>query len=76
MSDGSFALSSSLSACPTVRKGAKGNITRWIQEVLGIDADGDFGEITEEAVKTFQRTRGLLIDGVVGKETWRALLNI
>ena len=65
-----------LSACPTVRKGAKGNITRWIQEELNIDADGDFGSLTEEAVKTFQRTRGLLIDGVVGKETWRALLNI
>lgn len=65
-----------LSACPVVRKGAKGNITRWIQEELNIDADGDFGPITEEAVKTFQRTRGLLIDGVVGKETWRALLNL
>ena len=59
-----------------VRRGAKGNITRWIQEQLNIDADGDFGDLTEEAVKTFQRTRGLLIDGVVGKETWRALLNI
>ena len=65
-----------LSACPTVRKGAKGNITRWIQEQLNIDADGDFGSLTEEAVKTFQRTRGLLIDGVVGKETWIALLNL
>lgn len=65
-----------LSACPTVRKGAKGNITRWVQEQLNIDADGDFGPITEEAVKTFQRTRGLFVDGVVGKETWIALLNL
>ena len=65
-----------LSACPTVRKGAKGNITRWIQEELNIEADGDFGEMTEEAVKAFQRTRGLLIDGIVGNETWRALLSL
>ena len=65
-----------LSACPVVRKGAKGNITRWIQEEFNIDADGIFGDLTEEAVKNFQRTRGLLVDGVVGKETWRALLNL
>lgn len=65
-----------LSACPTVRKGARGNITRWIQEQLNIDADGDFGDLTEEVVKIFQRTKGLLVDGIVGKETWRALLNL
>ncbi len=65
-----------LSACPVVKKGARGNITAWIQETLGIVSDGIFGDNTEEAVEKFQRTRGLLVDGIVGKNTWRALLNL
>jgi peptidoglycan hydrolase-like protein with peptidoglycan-binding domain len=37
------------------------------------DIDGDFGDITEEAVTRYQETRGLEVDGVVGQETWQAL---
>ena len=33
----------------------------------------DFDEITEHAVRTFQQSRGLSVDGAVGAETWRAL---
>ncbi|WP_090010030.1 GH25 family lysozyme [Clostridium sp. DSM 8431] len=40
-----------LSACPVVKKGARGNITKWIQEQLGIVSDGIFGDNTEEVVK-------------------------
>ena len=53
---------------------------RYLQELLrfhNIDAgkiDGDFGPITEGAVKTFQSSRGLKSDGVVGKDTWEALI--
>ena len=65
-----------LSACPIVKKCARGNITKWIQEELGIISDGIFGDDTEEAVEKFKRTRGLLVDGIVGKNTWRALLNL
>ena len=36
--------------------------------------DGDFGEITEAAVKAFQEFSDLEPDGVVGPLTWRALL--
>ncbi|RJQ32862.1 MAG: hypothetical protein C4562_02275 [Actinobacteria bacterium] len=39
-----------------------------------LDADGYFGYKTEEAVKQFQQDRGLLIDGVVGEETWAELV--
>lgn len=36
------------------------------------DADG-FGDATVEAVKAFQEAQGLKTDGVIGKNTWRAL---
>lgn len=36
--------------------------------------DGDFGPITQQAVKKFQGDKHLTVDGVVGPQTWRALL--
>lgn len=49
-----------------------------LQELLrahgfNLKIDGDFGGITEAAVKTFQRQQRLRIDGVVGAQTWTAL---
>lgn len=68
-----------LDACVTVKRGAKGNITRLIQERLNsvgfhISTDGIFGGGTENAVKVFQRNRGLSADGIVGRNTWSWLL--
>lgn len=37
------------------------------------DPPGEFGPSTEEAVRAFQRRRGLDVDGIVGPDTWRAL---
>ena len=45
--------------------------------VLGLyhgPVDGDFGGGTLAAVKAFQRSEGLQVDGVVGPDTWAALL--
>lgn len=65
-----------LNGSPMVRRGARGNITKLIQEKLGISADGIFGVNTEVAVKNYQRTNGLSVDGIVGRNTWRKLLNL
>ena len=65
-----------LNGSPMVRRGARGNITKLIQEKLGISADGIFGANTVVAVKNYQRTNGLSVDGIVGRNTWRKLLNL
>jgi N-acetylmuramoyl-L-alanine amidase len=42
---------------------------------LGIDdPDGAYGLPTEQAVRAFQQRRGLLVDGVVGPDTWSELV--
>jgi len=38
-------------------------------------ADGYFGTATFNAIKKFQRDNGLMVDGIVGKETWDRLFN-
>lgn len=42
---------------------------------FSLTVDGLFGKGTETAVKKFQSTHGLVVDGVVGAATWKALLN-
>lgn len=44
---------------------------------LGYDTgglDGVFGRRTENSVKEYQRTRGLVADGIIGPATWRMLM--
>jgi len=61
-------------ALPYLRRGSKGPEVRIVQQHLGIDADGSFGPGTEASVKAFQLAHGLSPDGVVGPNTWAALL--
>lgn len=73
-----------LAGCPTLRQGAKGNITKLMQQRLvsmgcslaPYGADGSFGNVTLAAVKKFQKARGLTVDGIVGQKTWRKLLGL
>ncbi|MDO7281751.1 peptidoglycan-binding domain-containing protein [Shouchella clausii] len=67
-------------AARNVRKGAKGNLTRVLQALLYMAGqnpgpfDGHFGDGTEKAVRAFQKAKGLTVDGIAGKNTWKALL--
>ena len=76
--DGLFG-NDTMGALIAVRKGAKGNITKIIQERLAAKGfspgaiDGIFGPSTEKSVKQFQRYNKLAVDGIVGKNTWKAL---
>lgn len=58
-----------------LRKGHRGADVAALQRALGLAlVDGDFGQQTEDAVKAFQScTKGLVVDGVVGVMTLRAL---
>jgi N-acetylmuramoyl-L-alanine amidase len=67
----------------TIRRGDIGEGIRDVQSrlsALGHVVDpGEleqhrFGESTERAVRAFQQDRGLLVDGLVGEETWEELV--
>ena len=71
-----------LRGCPLLKIGARGNITRLLQEKLtslgyGTNGvDGIFGNGTKNAVIKYQKSKGLSADGIVGQNTWRKLLNL
>ena len=56
-----------------LKKGSKGANVKILQEFLGITTDGDFGPVTEKAVKKWQTKNGLLSDGIVGPKTWKTM---
>ena len=59
---------------------SSGDVTsRAVQYLLNahgatLAVDGIFGPKTAAAVRSFQRSHGLVVDGVVGDQTWPALL--
>lgn len=71
-----------LAGCPTCRQGAKGEITRLLQEKLNSlgyncgKVDGVFGGKTKSAVINFQKAYKLEADGIVGSKTWKKLLGL
>jgi peptidoglycan hydrolase-like protein with peptidoglycan-binding domain len=64
---------------PIVQEGSAGEVVVDLQRRLamaGFDvgaADGEFGPRTREAVRAFQRAKGLVVDGICGPRTWAAL---
>lgn len=53
-----------------IKRGSKGANVKYLQERLGVAADGQFGPITQAAVVAFQKSHGLVPDGIVGPLTW------
>ncbi len=70
---------SEAAAARTLSVGDRGDDVHVVQTLLknragaGIMADGRFGPKTRDAVRAFQRAKGLTADGVVGARTWAAL---
>lgn len=65
---------------PVLKRGGSKNwrvrALQWYLRKYGyiLEADRDFGPITERKVKLFQGSRGLVVDGIVGKNTWGAMV--
>lgn len=57
----------------TIKKGSRGEDVGVLQKALNLMADGIFGNLTDEAVREFQKINGLAVDGIVGKNTWEKL---
>lgn len=65
----------------TIRNGDKGNTVKLAQSCLSclgfsVSIDGIFGNEFEKKIRQFQTDKSLEVDGVVGEETWKQLLNI
>ena len=51
-------------------------VASFLDTVNPITVDGIFGPETEEAVREFQQTYGLAVDGIVGRETYNKLYDV
>lgn len=60
-------------AHPLLKRGARGNSVKHLQQRLKVSADGIFGPVTERAVRAVQSRHRLGVDGIVGPKTWSVL---
>jgi hypothetical protein len=57
-----------------LKRGSTGSNVRYLQTALGgLKVDGQFGPITDKAVRAFQAAQGIKVDGIVGPITWGRL---
>lgn len=64
-------VSCTISAPKQVKYGDTGSCVTLLQTRLGgLSRDGQFGSLTDAAVRQFQRANGLQVDGQVGPLTW------
>jgi hypothetical protein len=66
---------------PVLKRGAKGEKVKALQAHLvgyglNIEVDGSFGPATEEAIKEYQQTHNLTVDGKAGPKTRNNMLGI
>ncbi len=64
---------------PTLRQGSTGTCVKRVQHLLnqninaGLTVDGQFGSVTYSKVRAFESRAGIIVDGIVGPQTWGAL---
>ena len=52
------------------------NLTKIVQEAVGVSADGKCGKNTRAAIIVYQKKHGLTADGCVGLKTWKKILGV
>lgn len=62
----------------TLKVGSRGDSVKTLQSLLKkngykLDVDGIYGENTEDMVMNFQKNNNMLVDGIVGSNTWGVL---
>lgn len=62
-----------------LQKGSKGEQVKTLQRLLNafgyiLEVDGDFGSKTDSALRSYQKTHGLAVDGICGGKSWNSLL--
>jgi len=57
-----------------LKRGDNDENVKQLQKKLGLEAIGNFGPKTEDAVKAFQTKNGLTPDGIVGNTTWNKIM--
>jgi len=59
-----------------LRQGSSGPAAKRLQHALHVQPTGRFTSRTRRSVMSFQRNDGLLVDGIVGPQTWDRLFGI
>lgn len=68
-------------AAANLKYGSKGDSVKQLQTILKqkgypLTVDGHFGKLTKAAVQDFQKNSGLMVDGIVGNNTWSKLYEL
>ena len=68
------------SGYPVIRRGSRGVYVCIAQDALNSlnyltgGLDGIFGAITERSTREYQSKKGLVVDGIIGRNTWNTLM--
>lgn len=69
-----------MSGYPVIRRGSRGVYVCIAQDALNSlnyltgGLDGIFGTITERSTREYQSKKGLVVDGIIGRNTWNTLM--
>lgn len=66
---------------PVLKRGARRNEVKALQQLLNaegasLNIDGSFGPATDAALRKYQKSKGLAVDGSCGQKTWTKILKV